>query len=203
MGNGIPAGASQNTAKLYGVSIVCPKENAAKNSGVHGKIKTFDINFDLSRSYGETAVCPHCGEEVTIRVKTKGDATQDSRTVVAELKKLARNSIIILAASSALILAMILLRVFAGGGVIEGFTNVLIFISALIWIAGLIYTAAYSKYLGSPEKAIEIYERSHPYAAYIINSEHYFMDGGERSSKKLRRKTMVWDIPDTDTADKQ
>jgi DNA-directed RNA polymerase subunit RPC12/RpoP len=169
--------------------IVCSEEGTARKD----ELKVFGADFNISETYEENLVCPYCGEKILFRVKTKGDDTEETKKASTEFAKAARLSLIIIASTLAAILAVALLKTFVGGDLIDIAGNVVILIAAFLLIAGLLYFAAYARYLGNKEKAVMKYESKHPYMVSIKGSGHYFKESVSHRGKSIKNSFITWD----------
>lgn len=173
-------------------AVICSKAEPTGN-GRKKKPASYEVSFDLSETYEENIKCPLCGEDITFRVKTKGDITDETRKIASELKKTARDSIVMMAASALALIVIFLLGLFLLGDIFEIIRNIVIFIAGFFFLSGLLYFAGYAKYLGSKEKAVKNYERKHPYIAVITGKEHSFKSSNSRRSKETETKFITWD----------
>lgn len=169
--------------------VVCSKTGAAQKEGS----QVFGADFNISETYEESFDCPYCGEKIIFHVKTKDDVTEETRKASAEFGKAARLSLIIIASSLAAILTVILLKTYVGGDLIDIEGNIVILIAFFILIAGLLYFAAYARYLGNSEKAVKKYESKHPYMVSIAGSGHYFKESVSHRGKSIKNSFITWD----------
>jgi DNA-directed RNA polymerase subunit RPC12/RpoP len=169
--------------------IVCSEERATRKEGS----QVFGADFNILETYEESFDCPYCGEKILFRVKTKGDVTEETKKASTEYAKAARLSLIIIVSSLVAIFAVILLKAFVGGDLVDIAGNVVILMAAFLLIAGLLYFAAYARYLGNNEKAIIKYESKHPYMVSIIGSGHYFKESVSHRGKSIKNSFITWD----------